>query len=285
LDWNEYRLVAQGEKLSVLINGVEVASEKLPADRDPWLALVTSPFNRLGTIRRVQISGQPTIPNEIALSGSAELSGWHADYFDKSFSPDGMAPQAEATVLPHWTRQGEEIVGARESNAEGSFRESLLQYHRPLLEDGELEYEFYWETDKAAVHPAIGNIALLIYPEGVQTHQLTRGALDRSGLASDNRTPLAGSQPVPLQSDAWNRVLLTLKGNTLTIAVGGQQVAQVELDPHEPRTFGLFHYQDATTARVRNVVHRGNWPKQLPAVEQQELAVPASTAAARAGGS
>jgi hypothetical protein len=30
------------------------------------------------------------------------------------------------------------------------------------------------------------------------------------------------------------------------------------------RTFGLFHYADATGLRVRNVTYRGEWPRQLP---------------------
>jgi len=44
------------------------------------------------------------------------------------------------------------------------------------------------------------------------------------------------------------------------------------LEPGNQRTFGLFHDRDATAARVRNVVHRGNWPTQLSALLQQALA-------------
>lgn len=232
----------------------------------------------------MQIVGQPSIPDEVALSGALALSGWHADYYREPFSPDGLPAQGEASGPIYWNRQGEEIVGSQQSHADDSFRESLLQYHRPLLEDGELAYEFYWDAKKSAVHPAIGRIAFLLSAEGVQTHQLTGGSLDRSGLAADSHTLLTGSSPVPLKNESWHRAVLTLKGNALTIAVDGQQVAQLDLDPNEQRTFGLFHYRDASTARVRNVIHRGHWPKQLPPVEQQELATPPSTAEANAAG-
>jgi len=39
------------------------------------------------------------------------------------------------------------------------------------------------------------------------------------------------------------------------------------------RNFGLFHYADQTEARVRGVTYRGDWPRELPSVEEQQLAV------------
>src|SRR5690606_12049058 len=38
------------------------------------------------------------------------------------------------------------------------------------------------------------------------------------------------------------------------------------------RTFGLFHYTDQTEARVRNLRWRGQWPRELPPLAEQELA-------------
>ena len=63
--------------------------------------------------------------------------------------------------------EGGEITAARLPKSSGSFRESVLQYHRPLLEDGELEYEFYFEPGKTyrtgdywsvAARTATGNV-------------------------------------------------------------------------------------------------------------------------------
>jgi tetratricopeptide (TPR) repeat protein len=43
-----------------------------------------------------------------------------------------------------------------------------------------------------------------------------------------------------------------------------------ELEPRNQRHFGLFRYADEAEVRVRKVVYRGNWPKELP--KSQELA-------------
>ena len=68
----------------------------------------------------------------------------------------------------------------------GTKQESVLRYHRPMLEDGRIEYEFYFDPGKVMVHPVIDRLAFLIEPEGVKVHRLTDGAFERSGLAPDN---------------------------------------------------------------------------------------------------
>jgi hypothetical protein len=65
---------------------------------------------------------------------------------------------------------------------------------------------------------------------------------------------------------------ITLAGNTLHLTLNDQLIYQVDLEPTNQRTFGLFHWADRTEARVRNVVWTGDWPRELPSVEQQELA-------------
>ena len=61
------------------------------------------------------------------------------------------------------------------------FRESLLQYHRPLLEDGEIEYEFFYEPGKAEVHPALDRLVFLLDPKEAKIHWLTDAQFDRTG--------------------------------------------------------------------------------------------------------
>ena len=75
-----------------------------------------------------------------------------------------------------------------------------------------------------------------------------------------------------MKADDWNRVRLTLRGATLTLNLNGQLVYERALEPANQRTFGLFHYVDTSEVRVRNVVMRGEWPKSLPPVADQELA-------------
>ncbi|MES2790883.1 MAG: DUF1583 domain-containing protein [Planctomycetota bacterium] len=62
--------------------------------------------------------------------------------------------------------------------------------------------------------------------------------------------------------------------------LNGSEVYQRALEPDNQRMFGLFHFVNATGARVRNIHYRGNWPQVLPPVAEQELATsPASRAA------
>jgi hypothetical protein len=65
---------------------------------------------------------------------------------------------------------------------------------------------------------------------------------------------------------------VSLSGNALFLNLNGQDVYERILAPANQRTFGLFHYADQTESRIRNVIWRGNWPRTLPPVSEQELA-------------
>ena len=151
------------------------------------------------------------MPSEIRLTNERGLSGWHADYYRESYGPDGYTSREDQqSAEPAWTKQADEIVGSLLAQADGSYRESLLQYHRPLSEDCVMEYEFFWDAGKVECHPALDRLAILLSAEGVQTHQMTDGPLDRAGIAADNRTALTGSKPVALKARNWNRARITL---------------------------------------------------------------------------
>ena len=62
-----------------------------------------------------------------------------------------------------------------------------------------------------------------------------------------------------------------LTGDTVDLTLNGQHICSRELEPTNQRTFGLFHYADQAEARVKNIRWRGDWPKQLPDVSEQEL--------------
>jgi hypothetical protein len=272
-DWGpmvQYRLVVKEGLMTAYVNDQQIASEPLPAEVDPWLAIETQHPHFAGVVRNVQILGNPSVPREVRLSASPSLAGWSADYYSES------AGAANTT----WSRKADEIVAARIDNCPGSFRESLLQYHRPLLEDGELEYEFYYEAGKTEVHPALDRLVFLLDQSGAKIHWLTDAQYDRTGLALDNAEPLEGAAAVPLKEGAWNKLKLALVGDEVTIAVNGIRVAQRKLEPGNQRAFGLFRYADATGVRVRNVIHRGQWPTELPPLSRQELAVTGANAPA-----
>jgi tetratricopeptide (TPR) repeat protein len=264
-NWGEqvdYRLAVKDGQMTVLINGKQVHSERLTVGVDPWLAIQTASPHFNGSVQNLRITGSPVIPQEIDITASPDLFAWRADYYgDSSDAPEAL-----------WTRRKEEIVGNLHENAPVSMRESVLQYHRPLVEDGEIEYEFFYEPGKTEVHPALDRAALLIVADGVKRHYLTDGAYDRSGLDPANAAPLAGgSSAPPLRADQWNKLQLQLQGSMVSLTLNGEPIGQYELEPTNQRLFGLFRYSDATGCRVRNVKYRGAWPKTLPPPEEQEL--------------
>jgi len=108
----------------------------------------------------------------------------------------------------------------------------------------------------------------------VKIHWLTDGRYDRTGLSAGNVTaePNRGPPELPLLPRAWNSVRVQVAGDTLTIVLNGEPVFERTIEPTNQRQFGLFHYVNESNVRVRNVRYRGDWPKTLPPVEEQELA-------------
>lgn len=269
----EYKLAVKDSALTAFINGRQVHTERLSANVDPWLAIETTTPNQTGVIKNIRILGTPSVPRQLALSRGTALDGWMANYFGETISgavdPDEMQTPRQTAA---WSKDGEEIVAGRMPNCAGSFRESILRYHRPLLEDGDLEYEFFYEPGRTAVHPALDRLAFLLAPDGVRLHSLTDGQYERTALGPDNSSPLAGSHKVPLKANAWNSVRVSLRENTVQLFINNEEVATHPLDSLNDRTFGLFRYSDATAVKVRNVVYRGNWPITVPRVSDQELA-------------
>ncbi|TXT22599.1 MAG: hypothetical protein FD138_3391 [Planctomycetota bacterium] len=195
--------------------------------------------------------------------------------------------------------------------------ENILRYHRPMLEDGEISYEFFYDPNtklmvddpnrrefvngvmrnaqrtvkgQTLVHPALDRLVCLIEPDGVKIHWLTDGKFDRTGLLPSNvaaslrdadstgsrtRTESASrsdAATLPLKPREWNAVKFAVKGDTLMVTLNFEPIFTHAIEPTNLRHFGLFHYANESSVRVRNIRYRGDWPKSLPPVEQQELA-------------
>lgn len=264
-EWYDYRLVVQDGKSAAYIDGRQIHEQPLPPNADPWLALYSSAAGT-GAVRNLRISGAPTIPDALDLSSADNLSGWLADYFREPISGG----------KPAWSKQGDEITGPRDPDQAGVHRQTLLRYHRPLLEDGEIEYEFYFEPGKTIVHPALDRRTFLLEPSGVRIHWITDAQFDQNGLAHDNAADepanRRGPAALPLKAGEWNTLKLALKGDTLTLVLNGAPIYEQPIEGTNQRTFGLFRYVDESAARIRKVSYRGKWPRTLPAVDQQELA-------------
>jgi hypothetical protein len=267
-DWYRYRLVVRDGQWTAYVNDRKVCEEPLPADPDPWLWLHAPRANTAG-FRNVIITGKPTVPESLNLSTAAELTGW------RSYQEFGVGGGQN-----FWMKRGEEIIGQGNRPKQPddrpppprTYNESALFYHRPLLEDGTVEYEFYYEPEKFHVHPALDRLCLLLEPKGVRVHWLTDGGSDRTGLPPENATAepahRRGPAELPLKAKAWNTLSLSLAGDVVTLRLNGVEVYRRPLEPTNQRTFGLFHYSDDTGVRVRNVVYKGQWPKALPPAEE-----------------
>jgi hypothetical protein len=246
-----------GRRLNVSINGRKVHEAPLPPECDPWLALLC-PSNQSGAVRKLAISGHPQVPDRLNLSALPDLAGWRTDEYGETTTGDDA----------DWEKRGEEIIGRLIDDIPGARQESLLRYHRPLLEDGRIAYEFYYDPGKAMVHPALDRLAFLLEPEGVRVHRLTDGAYERSGLAPDNAHEepenRRGPASLPLKPKAWNQLALGIKGDKATLELNGRAIYERKLEPANRRAFGLFHYADATQARVRNVTYQGEWHGSVP---------------------
>ncbi len=272
------RIAVDKNKISTYINNVLIHEETLAAPADPWVVLRAFSPGLRTTVHNLRIVGEPEIPEAIDLIATERWQGWRADMFHEAFS---LGTESEGAA---WRRSGDEIVGDLSAESGVKARESLLMYQRPLLEDGVIEFESYFTPGECGVHPAVGRVAFLVRPDGVKLHQLTDAEWEATGLSPTNESPLEGSAAsVPLKENDWNQFRLQVKGDLATLSVNGAEVAKYELKemPHE-RFFGLFRYSDQDKARVRKLIYRGEWPKQLPASADQELAYGPSGALPRA---
>ena len=253
---------------SIFINGRLATTDKLPEHHDPWIG-VRSWVRADGRFRNVRISGEPVIPEVVALSESPDMTGWYS-HLDDSVGGEHAYWNAVRNAS-----QPTEIVGRILDWHYGATSERLLRYIRPLAEDGSIEYDFFYEPGKAITHPALDRLAMLIAPNGVRVHWVTDDNSERTGLLPDNESSepenRRGPSKLPLISGDWNHMKVAVTGDMVTLELNGQAIYERRLESTNQRKFGLFNYADQGDARVRNVVMRGDWPKTLPPVSEQEL--------------
>ena len=270
-DWCRLKLVVEPGKSTYFLNDRQVHEQILPDQPDPWVALMLW-GNCSGGARMVRVSGQPEIPEQLDLTAGTNLTGWAANLYADPMS-NNRNNEGEANNA--WIKEGGEIVGRKFDANPGRKRQSLLRYHRPLVEDSVVNYDFFYVPNQTLAHPALGRLAFLLDPDGVKLHWLTDSIWETSNLTPDNVTVVQderrGPAVLPLKPDDWNRLQLTLKGDTVTLKLNDVDVYETTLALTNQRQFGLFHYADETDVRVRNVSYRGDWPRTLPSLKDQEL--------------
>jgi len=264
----EFQIAVDGHKVATSVNGVPIHEEVLVGTPSPWIVLRTPDATDEAMISNLRIVGTPEIPEEIDLVDMSGWACWRSDVYGESHSIDS------ADEKTSWKKAGDEIVGQLRTDVSAKPLESLLMYQRPMLEDGEIEFESFWVPGEQEVHPSVGRSAILIQPDGAKLHILTDAQYETRDLAPDNVSPVPGAaDKIDLKANDWNQIRLVLKGDQLTVFVNGSQVATHEVsEPATERFFGLFRYADKDNCRVRKVMYRGNWPRTLPPITEQFLA-------------
>ena len=137
-EWFRCRLKVADGTVTAGFNGHPYPSQKVEAEHDPWMSLC-SPVRFNGGARNLRITGDPVVPEVIALATSRRLAGWLSYYeaepgylTDPSMSRFGTGGS--------WAFESDSstggIVGRLRPHLNGCYNESLLRYHRPMLEDG-----------------------------------------------------------------------------------------------------------------------------------------------------
>lgn len=259
--WYRHRTNINGNTAVVSLDGNVVHRETFADVRDPWIGIRSRQLNE-GGARNVRISGSPVIPESIDLIAS-RLDSWF-DYYAVEDPWDQLT----------WSSNSGQIIGKQLPEPyRGTFCERAVFYHRPMLEDGTIEYEFYFRSGSECAHPAIDRMCFILQDHQVGIHQLTDGAYEQTAADPANQTVLPPrSKPLPLKHDAWNRMQVNLRGDVIQLVLNGEQIAEQALPATNQRFFGVFHFADQEQLRVRNMHWCGDWPKILPASDADELA-------------
>lgn len=273
-NFSKVRLVSKDQKATWYVNGTEVRSVAQVPSSDPWLALLgLAPYSQ-ATIRNVQITGNPTIPDSIDLTSVPDLVNWRADEYGERL---GQEKDQGAQYFP----RGDELIARMRKDRTGKDLPSLLVNQRPLTFDGELTYEFFYVPKEFEVHPAFGRTSWLISPNGVHRKRLNNAQWEPLDQLSKPAEPptLVSSQSPKLKEQDWNKVSLIWQGASLKISVNDQLLVTDEIDSRDSPQFGLFRHGEQNQFRVRNMKLMGKWPTTLPSVADQELALPTDAAA------
>lgn len=245
-----FRMVVRNGVATFWVNETKILEETLSAHPDPWLALRCSADADDTVIQDLKISGPMTVPAEIQVSSQTNLRGWTTRHFKQSMRYAGA----------DWLKSEKTIVGANRRVQLVSRRESLIQYHRPMLEDGEVQFAFQY-SGRQGVHPAIGRTAFILGSNGVQEHVITNGVQGHDGPGPENSQAVHANQLKSklnlLIGENW--CTLTLEGDVVVLSLNGEDIYRKTLTHSENRQFGFFHYPGESEAMISNVVYRGDW--------------------------
>ncbi|WP_422931706.1 DUF1583 domain-containing protein [Singulisphaera sp. PoT] len=247
--WFKAELAIKGSEAAFSVDGRRVHAERLADRPDPWAVVSGLPASG-ESVRSLRVVGEPSVPRRVELSPLAGLRAW-------AIVPE---PEPRGEHGPaYWAWHGEHLVGTPFYDIPESRQESRLVYRRPLLEDGEVSYEFFAEDASRMVHPSLGETGFLLAPDGIRAVDFPRP--DHDDAPRESRLT---DKPLAIRPNDWNQLRLALSGGKVTLRLNGEVILEQPWPSDAPRRFGLFHYLDETEAVVRRLAYEGAWPGASP---------------------
>lgn len=267
-EWAWCRIRVRDGDCTMFYNGRVLSRRTLEDNHDPWLAIRCTSARRLPVIRNVRIDHTPSVPSEVDLCAAPELHGWWS-YYGEVVGRNGIWQHTVDDA-------GQGLTAAREPEFYGTGKESLLCYYRPLREGESLKYDFFYNPGVTEVHPAIGDLAFLLRPDGVALHPVTDGKYEQRMIEPTAAISVAESSAslsaLPLKQRAWNQCRVQLLRDSLDIYVNEQLVCSYPIQRQagqreQQNRFGFFRYAGDSEVLVRNVI----WSSQKPAKTFEEI--------------
>lgn len=285
--WLSARIDVRDGIAQHFVNGRKLLSRHLPAQRSPWTAVRAYRLSH-GSIRNVTIIGNPVVPQTVPMISSPDLDGWFSYYREAVASPEN--PEGWQCVQADGA--GPTIVRESQPEFSRTQAEGLLMYARPMMENGTIEYKFFYSPGKTAVFPAIDRVAFVLSDQSVRLHHVTDAQFDpgfrRNGMDEPSEL-LSTSDNIPLVSGEWNQLTFSLTADTVEVRLNETCICRYTLKESNSRQFGLFHFVGETNVRVRDMKWTGTWPRSLDSpnfpnsvqaelaeIEQQTAALPKS---------
>lgn len=265
-EWVWCRIRVRDNECTTSFNGRILQQRVLPANHAPWLAIRTTSSRTQPIVRNIRIDGDPDIPHEVDLCDGRDLNAWWP-YFGDDLGTNG-------TWRPLTDDDGQGLSALNQPAYSAAFKESLLQYSRPLTAGDSVEYDFYCDAESAQIYPAFGCIAILLRPDGVSLHAVTNGKQDQA--ESDPASVLTShhhGRDVALPSfrrGQWNQCRLSLGHDAIEVFVNDEMVCSCPWRSTTPGHFGFFRYADAADVKIRNVIWRNRQlPERIQEIEHQ----------------
>ncbi len=273
---NRYRVEVSPERVRYFVNEHLVYDDPDPSRANPWL-LIGALDQRRAALRNFRLSGAPKVLPEVRLIDGNRVDGWSAPQNEKIEPrlslreppppPDPNSRRQADTRPADWFAEAGVLQARLAPGGQtyaGAWR-SLLRYHRPLTSGDTLRYEFLYRPDQVEVSPAIGPLAFLLRPDGIQAHWLQSSIYFE--ISPDNKRAepefRRGDGPLPLRPDDWNALEIALQGRTIQIRLNGTLVYERPMEEGNDLRFAFFRDRLKHTVQVRNVVLSGDWPKEL----------------------